>query len=175
MTFIKIHLYLSGVTLIFLSFMALSGSLHLLKGGEKEEVIKVQTFPLDNLMNKDQLTQFFSEKLKEIDANYSYELIKGSESSQMTRPTTRTYYTIKVDANQALIQKHIPTIRKKLMELHQGHGPRISRNILGALGLLVIGSVLSGLWLGWSSPALRKVTIATVLSGALLYFSFFLA
>ncbi len=173
-TFIKIHLYLSGVAIVFMGLMATSGALHLLAGDEDVETQSMKTITLDSELDKEQLTSLFEKELKGIDENYSFDYIKGSHKSLTARPTSRTYYTIKVQENQALIEKHIPSIRLSLMELHKGHGPRTSRPILGILGLIVIGAVLSGLWLGWSSPQFRKITIATGVSGALIYFGLFL-
>lgn len=174
MTWIKIHLYLSGVTLVFLAIMALSGSLHLLAGGEAEEVSLVKNISITNPLNKDQLAELFKSELKSIDSNYKYDYVKGSSSSHMSRPTTRTYYTIKVNSDSAKIEKHIPSVRKSLMELHKGHGPKASRNLLGLLGIFVIGSVISGIWLGWTSKALRKVTVLTGLSGLAFFLVLFI-
>jgi hypothetical protein len=172
-TLIKIHLYFTGVTLVFLALTALSGSLHLLTGDETEVVKEIKSISVSTSIQKDELTTLFEKELKSIDADYRFDYIKGSSTSQMSRPTTRTYYTISLVSGIATIKKHEPSLNKRLMELHKGHGPRSSRNILGVLGLFVIAAVLSGLWLGLSSKAFRTVTIATVSSGALIYLLLF--
>lgn len=173
MLFIKIHLYLSGVALVFMCLMALTGALHLLTGDESEVVERGESFIVEKDMSKDELMALFTEKLKEIDAGYRFDYIKGSNTSLVSRPTTRIYYTIKTSGGQATIAKHIPSWNKRFMEFHKGHGARSSRNFLGIFGLIVIGAVLSGIWLGLSSRALRRSTVFTVLSGAGFYFFLF--
>lgn len=171
---IKIHLYLSGISLIFLSIMAISGSMHLLIGNEAETTEVIKTIDMSENLNQKQLTDFFKSQIQTIDPKYKYDYIKGSDTSQMTRPTTREYYTIKILANSATIQRHSPSILKRMMEFHKGHGPRASRNILGILGIITFGAVLSGLWLGWTSKALRKITLLTSVSGTALILVLFL-
>lgn len=172
MTLVKIHLYCSGIALVFMCLMALSGSLHLLVGGESEQSAIVKEVVLDRELDKKELTELFSQELKGIDPNYKYSYIKGSSSSQTSRPTTRKFYTIRVKGDHATLERHEPSFRKSLMELHKGHGVKSSRTVLGVFGIFVIAAVLSGLWLGWSSKALRGTTVFTALSGALIYFAF---
>ncbi len=173
LTLIKIHLYLSGVVLMFLSLMALSGSLHLFLGDETEKVEEVAKIVVTEKLSKTELTSFFAKQLEALDSSYTYDYIKGSAQSQMSRPTTRSFYTIKTDSNFYTIERHDPSVLKSLMELHKGHGPKASRLILGILGLIVIGSLLSGLWLGISSKPYRKITIVTAATGIILYLLLF--
>lgn len=172
--FIKIHLYFSGVTLFFLSMMALSGSLHLLADNETEEVSLVKSLEVATEISQEDLTAIFEKEIKDVNSDYTYDYIKGSSTSLISRPTTRTYYSIKLTNGVAKIEKHNPSLRKSLMELHKGHGPRSSRLFIGIFGLTVLCAVLSGLWLGLSSPAFRKITVFALGSGAgvylLLYF-----
>lgn len=172
-TWIKIHLYLSGVSLIFMALMSMSGANHLLLDNESETTKTIKTIALQTETTKSQLESIFKKELTELSPDYNYDYIKGSDKSLMTRPTTRSYYTIKVKGNEANIQMHEPSLIKSLMELHKGHGPRSSRAVLGVLGIIVIGSILSGLWLGLSSPAFRKTTILTVVSGLSIYMLLF--
>jgi len=151
--------------------MALSGSLHLFLGDELETVRDIKTISLGTDLSKEEITSLFESELKSINTRFDY--IKGSSTSLVTRPTSRTYHSIKVSGNEAKIQEHNPSIRKSLMELHMGHGARATRNILGLLGILAIFSVLSGLWLGLSSKAYRKITMATISCGAIVYFLLF--
>ena len=173
-TLIKIHLYLSGVSLIFMCLMAISGSLHLFVGDEGESVEEIKSLSVTTPVTKNALVDTFKDELKKIAPNYTYDYIKGSKSFQMSRPTTRTYYTIKLAGESLKIEKHVPAFRKSLMELHKGHGPKSSRPILGLLGVIVFGAVLSGLWLGWSAKAFRKTTLLTVVSGFIIYFGLYL-
>ncbi|MDP7319584.1 MAG: PepSY domain-containing protein [Bacteriovoracaceae bacterium] len=169
LTLIKIHLYFSGLTLIFMSLMALSGSLHFLIGDEAEDKALIKSINVTQQINKNKLKDLFIKELTQIDSTYQYDYIKGSKSSLMSRPTTRTYYTIHLQNTKAKIHKHEPSLRKTLMELHKGHGARVTRFILGILGIAAIGAALSGLWLGLSSKAFRKITILTTVSGIIIY------
>ena len=173
-TIIKIHLYLAGISLIFMSLMTLSGALHLFMGDEAESVSTVKIIPLTQDLNKDQLTELFKSELKNIDKDYGHSYIKGSDKSQMSRPTNRTFYTIKVTHDEIKIAKHIPSLRKSLMEFHKGHGARSSRSFMGILGFIVLGTIISGFWLGWSTKGYRKTTVITALSGAAIYLVLFL-
>jgi len=174
LTLIKLHLYFSGVALIFMTLMALSGSMHLLLGDETERVEKIKSLTLETPLNKDELTTLFASELKKVNPSYQYDYIKGSDLTQTSRPTSRTYYSIKLEQGLLIIRKHTPSLLKRLMEFHKGHGPRISRPILGTLGLIVVLALMSGFWLGWTAPNLRKITLITMLSGGTIYFGLLL-
>jgi hypothetical protein len=60
-----------------------------------------------------------------------------------------------------------PSIQSKLIELHKGHGPEIFKTFqkLIAVGLLFV--VLSGFWLGVSSPSLRLNTLVITSAGVI--------
>jgi len=169
LTLIKIHLYFSGIALVFIFLMSLSGSLHLFLGDEAKESFNIKSINTEMINDKDSLENVFKEQLAKIDPDYNYSYIKGSASSLMTRPTTRDYYTIKLIDDSVSIQKHSPSLRMKVMELHKGHGVRFTRTILGIFGLFLIGAVLSGLYLGLSSKPFRKITILASLSGTVIY------
>jgi len=169
LTIIKIHLCMAGISIVFLFFTAFSGSLHLLAESESELVTTTKSIILDRSLSKKELMDLFSTELKRIDPNYNYEYIKGSKHSQVSRPMVRDYYTISVNEGVAVIKKHEPSFMKKLMELHKGHGAKVSKIILGLFGFMALGAVLSGLWLGLTSPPLKKITIGAVLSGGVIY------
>ncbi len=172
--FVKIHLFLSGIAMVFLLLMSFSGAGHLLFGDEPETVTEVKSFVLSANLSKERLSQLFENELKSIDPDFSYEYLKGDARSLVTRPTSRTYFKLNVDGETVKIFKYEPSLRKRLMEFHMGHGIRAVKPIMGALGIIVFFAALSGLWLGLSSPALRKTTLVTILSGAALYIALFL-
>ncbi len=174
LTIIKIHLFFSAPVLIFLCLTAVSGALHLLKGSEAEEVIEVKSIGLDRKLDKKELENLFSEQLKVINPNYKYEYMKGSESSQVSRPQTRTYYSISANESSAIVKKHVPSLLKSLMEMHQGHGPRISKTILGILGFFVVGALITGIWLALTSPPLKKFALLALVSGGVIYSALFM-
>jgi hypothetical protein len=63
----------------------------------------------------------------------------------------------------------VPSLQKKMMELHMGHGPSVYHvyQQIFAAGMLFI--IVSGLWLGLSSPRLRKPTALAAGSGLVLF------
>lgn len=172
-TFVKIHLYFSGVALVFMALMSISGSLHLFLGNESDSVEVVKSFASKKDYTKQELSTLFTSQIAQIDPAFRYDYIKGSESSLTTRPTSRKFYTIKLKDGLVELQRHSPGLRKSLMELHKGHAAKASRPVLGVLGFLCLGAVLSGLWLGLSSKAFQKTTIITMFSGAIVYFLLF--
>ncbi|TNF30078.1 MAG: hypothetical protein EP319_06145 [Deltaproteobacteria bacterium] len=174
MTLIKLHLYFSGIALVFLSLMTFSGSMHLLLGDETEVVNEVKTIAVEEGIDKEALSKLFEAELARIDSDYKFGYLKGSATSLVSRPTNRAYYTIKVSNGSAKIEKHEPSLRKRLMEFHMGHGARASRGAMGVLGLVVLAATLTGLWLGWSSKQLRMMTIATLTSGTVLFVILFM-
>ena len=67
------------------------------------------------------------------------------------------------------ITRYTPSLQKRMMELHMGHGPSAYRQFqkLFAAGMLFV--MLSGLWLGLSSDRLRRTTLITSGGGLLLF------
>ena len=173
LTLIKIHLYCSGISLVFLLLMAFSGSYHLFIGNEGESVSIVKEMEMLERMNKESLMKFFEKEISEIDKDYSFDYIKGSQASLVTRPQTRTYFTLKQHNGTISIKKHVPSFLKSLFEFHKGHGAKISRFVLGSLGIVVILAAISGLWLGLTSAPLLFPTLITLGVGGVLFLVFF--
>jgi len=63
----------------------------------------------------------------------------------------------------------VPSLQKQMMELHMGHGPSHYKTYqqIFAAGMLFI--IVSGLWLGLSSPRLRAPTAVAAGGGLLLF------
>jgi hypothetical protein len=63
-----------------------------------------------------------------------------------------------------------PSLRKRMIELHMGHGPTAYKSYerVFAVGMLFI--ILTGLWLGLSSARLRFSTAVISGAGVLLFF-----
>lgn len=175
-TMINLHLYLSSVSLFLLLLFICSGSLHLLnieEGESKESLGQYQT--TDNL-DKAGLEELFKSQLTTLKPSYRFDYMKGRDTSLMTRPTTRTYYTIDYNPseNSAEIVEHVPNFNKRLMEFHKGHGPKASRKILAFIGLIFALTIFTGLWLGLTVKVYRKITLlssATSLLIVLLLFN----
>jgi hypothetical protein len=102
--------------------------------------------------------------------DFEFDYVKQKGSQLITRPTTRPFYTLDVSGNEVVVQYNEPSLQKKMIELHMGHGPvayKTYQNIFPA-GMLFI--ILSGLWAGLSSTKLRGPT-AAVAGGGLLVFA----
>jgi hypothetical protein len=102
-------------------------------------------------------------------ADFEFEYVKQKGSQLITRPTTRPFYTLSIDGNEALVQYNEPSLQKRMIELHMGHGPGAYKTYqqVFAAGMLFI--ILSGLWLGLSSARLRLSTAVIPGTGVLLF------
>lgn len=169
-TLIKLHLYFSGVSIVLLTLYASTGALYLLgfKGAEQSSLVKVVEAEVSS---KEELEESFVSLLKEEVPNYKYEYIKGSDTSLISRPANRLYYSVKYLESESKIELHKrePNLHKALMELHKGHGARMSKNLLAFMGLLYVFTLLSGLYLGLTVKAYRKTTLVTLGSGFLIF------
>lgn len=167
---IKVHLFIAAFFLPLLLLMATSGGLYLLgiKGTTDSSPVEVTREVAIDMQGN--LEQQISELLKANGVEHSFEYIKVSGSTLITRPTSTTWYEIDTFSNQ--ITREVPDLVKRLVELHKGHGPGLFKNLqkVMAVGLLVV--LLTGLWLGLSSPALRLPAIGISLFGALVALTF---
>ena len=87
----------------------------------------------------------------------------------ITRPTTRPFYTLDIQEDEITVQYNEPSLQKRMIELHMGHGPGAYKTYqqVFAAGMLFI--ILSGLWLGLSSVRLRASTALISGSGLALF------
>jgi len=167
---IKIHLYVAAFFLPMLLAMASSGGLYLLgiKGSVDSTTVTLST---NQLLSADSgtLENDVRELLNSNGIDFDFEYIKVSGSTFITRPTSSDYYEITTDENGAQATLNRPDLIKTLVELHKGHGPLLFKDLqkLMALGLLII--LLSGFWLGASSPTLRVPTLLTAAAGLLVF------
>ena len=87
----------------------------------------------------------------------------------ITRPTTRPFYTLDIQEDEITVQYNEPSLQKRMIELHMGHGPGAYKTYqqVFAAGMLFI--MLSGLGLGLSSVRLRVSTALISGSGLALF------
>ena len=100
---------------------------------------------------------------------FEFEYVKKKGGQLITRPTTRAFYTLDIQEDEITVQYNEPSLQKRMIELHMGHGPgayKIYQQIFAA-GMLFI--MLSGLWLGLSSVRLRVSTALISGSGLALF------
>ena len=168
---IKLHLYCSAFFAAAIILVAVSGGLYLIgiKG-------TIEQTPVGILTTGQQLSQDPSEanvqaalaSLGVVDFEFEYVKQKGSQL--ITRPTTRAFYTLDISGDEAVVQLNEPSLQKRMIELHMGHGPTAYKTYqqVFAAGMLFI--ILTGLWLGLSSARLRFSTAVISGAGVLLFF-----
>ena len=167
---IKLHLYLSAFFSAAIILVAVSGGLYLIgiKGS-------IEQTTLGTVSSGQQLLQDPSEVAVQAAltslgvADFEFEYVKQKGSQLITRPTTRPFYTLSIDGNEALVEYNEPSLQKRMIELHMGHGPTAYKTYqqVFAAGMLFI--ILSGLWLGLSSARLRLSTAVISSAGVLLF------
>ena len=167
---IKLHLYLSAFFSAAIVLVALSGGLYLIgiKGS-------IQQTPVGTVSAGSQLLQDPSEKnvhaaLASLGvSDFAFEYVKQKGSQLITRPTTRPFYTLDISGDEVVVQYNEPSLQKRMIELHMGHGPTAYKTYqqVFAAGMLFI--ILSGLWLGLSSARLRLSTAVISGTGVLLF------
>ena len=167
---IKLHLYLSAFFSAAIILVAVSGGLYLIgiKGS-------IEQTTLGTVSSGQQLLQDPSEVAVQAAltslgvADFEFEYVKQKGSQLITRPTTRPFYTLSIDGNEALVEYNEPSLQKRMIELHMGHGPTPYKTYkqVFAAGMLFI--ILSGLWLGLSSARLRLSTAVISSTGVLLF------
>ena len=167
---IKLHLYLSAFFSAAIVLVAVSGGLYLIgiKGS-------IQQTPVGAVAAGPQLLQDPSEAnvqsaLASLGvSNFEFEYVKQKGSQLITRPTTRPFYTLDISGDEVVVQYNEPSLQKRMIELHMGHGPTAYKTYqqVFASGMLFI--ILSGLWLGLSSARLRLSTAMISGTGLLLF------
>jgi len=162
---IKLHLYCSAFFAAAIVLVAVSGGLYLIgiKG-------TIEQMPVGTLATGQQLLLDPSEAKVQAAlaslgvSDFEFEYVKQKGSQLITRPTTRPFYTLDISGEEAVVQYNEPSLQKRMIELHMGHGPTAYKTYqqVFAAGMLFI--ILTGLWLGLSSTRLRFST--AVISGA---------
>ena len=162
---IKLHLYCSAFFAAAIVLVAVSGGLYLIgiKG-------TIEQTPVGTLATGQQLLLKPSEAKVQAAlaslgvSDFEFEYVKQKGSQLITRPTTRPFYTLDISGEDAVVRYNEPSLQKRMIELHMGHGPTAYKAYqqVFAAGMLFI--ILTGLWLGLSSARLRFST--AVISGA---------
>lgn len=171
-TIITLHLALAAFFAPVLIITGLSGGLYLIseKGSVKQQEIyrgELAGLDLGSKEAENQIRQFI--QTQKID--YEFEYIKGNNKLAYTRPTSKLHLLFEVKNDKLVVTERTPNFAASIIELHKGHGPRAFKTFqkFMALGLLLI--LLSGLYLGLTSPLYKNKTIfISGLGGALFLF-----
>jgi len=167
---IKLHLYCSAFFAAAIVLVAVSGGLYLIgiKG-------TIEQMPVGTLATGQQLLLDPSEAKVQAAlaslgvSDFEFEYVKQKGSQLITRPTTRPFYTLDISGEEVVVQYNEPSLQKRMIELHMGHGPTAYKTYqqVFAAGMLFI--ILTGLWLGLSSARLRFSTAMISGAGVILF------
>jgi hypothetical protein len=157
---ITLHLALAAFFAPILLMVGLSGGFYLIseKGNvEQQEIYRGEIASL-NLAAKDAESQI-REFIKNHNIDHEFEYIKGNSKQSITRPTSKQHLLFEIKDEQLIVTKRTPNFVASIVELHKGHGPRAFKTFqkFMALGLLLI--LLSGLYLGLTSPMFKYKTL----------------
>ena len=162
---VTIHLALAAFFAPVLIVTGISGGLYLIseKGDVEKQLIykgEISNFSFETDKRENSIRSF----LKEQDIQYEFEYVRVNTNFSMTRPTSKPYYSFTLKNNHLIVNKHTPNFVASIIELHKGHGPTLFKTFqkLMAIGLFLI--LISGLYLGLSSPMYRNKTL--LISGA---------
>ena len=167
---IKLHLYFSAFFAAAIVLVASSGGLYLIGIKGTVEQTLIGTLDSGEVLLADPSHAAVTSALEELEVlDFDFDYVKQSGSRLITRPTTRPFYTLDVDGDEVYVRYNTPSLQKRMIELHMGHGPSAYKTYqqFFAAGMLFV--MLSGLWLGLSSDRLRKTTLITSGSGLLLF------
>ena len=168
---IKLHLYCSAFFAAGIILVAVSGGLYLIGIKGTIEPTLVGTLTTGQQLSQDPSETNVQAALASLGiSDFEFEYVKQKGSQLITRPTTRPFYTLDISGDEAMVQYNEPSLQKRMIELHMGHGPTAYKTYqkVFAAGMLFI--ILTGLWLGLSSARLRFSTSVISGAGVLLFF-----
>jgi hypothetical protein len=168
---ITFHLVLSTFLLPFLLMIPFSGFMHLAAGGESvtsEKVFDLTAPVPEDASERDAfLEKAFADK--GLDAGFERVVKKGERL--VFFPLSRTHYEVQLTETGGEVFKVIPSLRRSMMELHKGHGPKLFRFFEMFFGIGLILMALSGVWMAILVPMYRGKLFWSFGIGALLFFA----
>ena len=167
---VKIHVYLAAFLAPILFMVAISGGLYLvgIKGGVDSTPVEIPAgMGLDPKSTS--LDADMRSLLDDLNIDHNFEYVKVSGNTLFTRPTSRVHYQFNTGSGAMTASRNEPSIQKRLIELHKGHGPLWFKDFQKFLAAGLLFILLSGLWLGLISPGLRNVTLVTSGAGLVIF------
>ena len=167
---IKAHLFAAAFFAPTLTIIAISGGLYLLgvKGSVNETAMPLPVGAALDL-NSQTLEQDVRALLNNAGVKHNFEYLRADGNTLTTRPTSNTYYVFKVSADGVSLKLNVPSLQKRMIELHKGHGPQLFKEFQKVMAAALLFVLLSGAWLGLASTGLRRSTIASVGGGLLVF------
>ncbi len=169
-TLIQIHLIAAAFFTPALVIIAISGGLYLLgiKGSVSYTEIPVPANVTFNAQAND-LEAEMQTLLSQLNIEHTFEYVKVSGNTFITRPTTRTFYEIKAKEGALTVAKASPSVQKRLIELHKGHGPLLFKDFQKFMAAALLLILLTGTWLGLSATGLRTTTSISISAGLVIF------
>lgn len=167
---IQLHLFLSAFFSIAIVLVALSGGLYLMGIKGTVEQTMIGSTDSGERLSTDPNVAEVERILSAVGVTgFEFDYVKQKGSQFITRPTTRPFYTLDVSGDDVTVRYNEPSLQKRMIELHMGHGPSVYKQYqkVFAAGLLFI--ILSGLWAGLSSSKLRSRTALVAVSGVVVF------
>ncbi|NND82925.1 MAG: hypothetical protein HKN50_10900 [Gammaproteobacteria bacterium] len=169
-TIVLIHLFLAAFVAPALLLVGISGGLYLL--GVKGELQSSEiVLPADAVLDFEspELEADVRALLARVDSAAEFEYLRLRPGLVQTRPTSREYLEFALTDDGLALTRQVPDLQKSMIELHKGHGPLAFKTYQKAVAISLLFIVVSGVWLGITSPGLRRKTLLTSVIGLLLF------
>lgn len=164
------HLLVAGFMAPAFILVAVTGGLHMVGGGEKQNIKPLILTESSNLdFSSETIEEDVRVLLESNGVDHDFEYLKNRGTSAQTRPTSRPYISFKKSNNKLSADLVTPNFQKAMMEIHKGHGPKILRSYHKLVALLLFIVVFGGILVGFMSKIYRKKTIVSLLLGSLIY------
>lgn len=167
---IKAHLFAASFFAPALVIIATSGGLYLIdiKGSVEETSVQV---PADVRLDlkSNSIEQDVRSLFENLNIDHDFEYLRAGGNTLTTRPTSRTFYVLKVSTDGVDVSRNVPNLQKRMIELHKGHGPLLFKDFQKFMAVALLFILLSGAWLGLSSKGLRTKTMATMGGGLVVF------
>lgn len=174
--FITIHLYLSSFFGAVVLLVAISGGSYLL--GESGEVKQTTVATLDGgaALAADMSKPAVLRVLEQAGiTDYTFDYVRGRGNTLYTRPTSEMHFMMKISGDKVDVIRMEPSLQKRMMELHMGHGPSVFKTFQKVFAAGMVFIILSGFWLGVSSSRLRRNTLISAGAGAAVFVALIMA
>lgn len=164
---IYLHLVLAALFMPLMLMMPFTGAAYLF--GFQGEQTKTEAFRVTAQVPDDEAAreEFFRAEFAKQGVDFDFEYIRATATDFIFRPATRVHYTASKKEGELVFTKVEPTLLKRMIELHKGHGPRIMRLFEAIFGIALLLVTLSGLWLAWTVKPYRKATLISFAVGVL--------
>ena len=164
------HLWMAAIAAPIILMLAVSGGLYLL--GEKGAVKTIDiTLPIGTQLDfsSGSLDKDIDNLISQLGIDHSYEYLKNRGAVVQTRPTSRAYLEFSKKDGALSLTHNEPSLLASMMELHKGHGPRAFKFYQQVVALGLVVTILSGLWMGFKSHALRFKTLGGLAVGFIVF------